>query len=187
VKTLGDIERWLKGAGKGYRLKMETDRDKFTVHYALPGADGCYYIAPKSATLEGALENLLEELRRKENGAESMRTEKPQASGKTVSMSMAALKAALAPAVSHSFMTPVGAVGPVNPPSFTPVQVNCPDCYEYPCNFDFDNIEWVCCCGKRWQDAITTGDVYYLTAYIGATPKKWQCTSLSAAGWVLVP
>jgi hypothetical protein len=76
MKTIGDIERWLKGAGKGYTLKLTADSGKFGVHYTLPGADGIYYIAPKSATLEGALENALEELRRKENGAESMRTEK---------------------------------------------------------------------------------------------------------------
>src|SRR4051812_24030463 len=76
MKTIGDIERWLKGAGKGYTLKLTAERDKFNVHYALPQADGVYYIAPKSSTLEGALENALEELRRKENGAESMRTEK---------------------------------------------------------------------------------------------------------------
>jgi hypothetical protein len=68
MKTIGDLERWLKGAGNGVMIEMRFKKGEFRVF--MGGGE------VKSKTLEGALENALEELRRKENGAESMRSEK---------------------------------------------------------------------------------------------------------------
>jgi hypothetical protein len=68
MRTIGDIARWLKGAGNGVMVEMRFKKGEFQVF--MGGGE------VKSKTLEGALENALEELRRKENGAESMRSEK---------------------------------------------------------------------------------------------------------------
>jgi len=70
MKTIGDLERWLKGAvcAEGLDICFGPTRKVFYVK--IKG------VSVESATLEGALENALEELRRKDNGAESMRTEK---------------------------------------------------------------------------------------------------------------
>lgn len=74
MKTIGDLERWLKGAGTGYVIEMQIltgkKRGKFAVDLK-----GAHFVEAEGSTLEGALENAMEELRRKENGAESMRTE----------------------------------------------------------------------------------------------------------------
>jgi hypothetical protein len=73
VKVIGDLDRWLKSAGKDWQMTLYVTRNEITVAIDKTGNDG---VVAKSRTLEGALENALEELRRKENGAESMRTEK---------------------------------------------------------------------------------------------------------------
>jgi hypothetical protein len=74
MRTIGDLDRWLKGAGTGYVIEMQIltgkKRGKFAVDLK-----GAHLVEAEGSTLEGALENAMEELRRKENGAESMRTE----------------------------------------------------------------------------------------------------------------
>jgi hypothetical protein len=79
MKTIGDLERWLKGAGNGVMIEMRFKKGEFRVF--MGGGE------VKSKTLEGALENALEELRRKENGAESMRSEKTTSVPLTVTVS----------------------------------------------------------------------------------------------------
>ena len=186
MKTIGDLERWLKGAGKGYTLRVAMERDKFNVHYALPNADGCYYIAPKSATLEGAFDNLLEELRRKDNGAESMRTEKKDAAFQSI-LSSAWTGPVSSPAM-RGIQNTGGSIGPASSPTIGNAQViTCPKCFDYPAGFDFNNIKWVCSCTEQWQGAISVGTVYWLKDYATAVPKKWRCDALSPTGWVRIP
>jgi predicted RNA-binding protein with PUA-like domain len=73
VKTIGDIERWLKrDADQNASVTIYFDPKSKTSRFAVHTLN----IKAVSSTLEGALENALEELRRKENGAESMRSEK---------------------------------------------------------------------------------------------------------------
>jgi hypothetical protein len=95
MRTIGDLERWLKGAGAGYVIEMQIltgkKRGKFAVDLK-----GAHLVEAEGSTLEGALENAMEELRRKENGAESMRTEpaaKKINSGLTASQMQAAISA----------------------------------------------------------------------------------------------
>jgi hypothetical protein len=95
MRTIGDLERWLKSAGTGYVIEMQIltgkKRGKFAVDLK-----GAHFVEAEGSTLEGALENAMEELRRKENGAESMRTEPATnkiSSGLTASQMQAAIAA----------------------------------------------------------------------------------------------
>jgi len=125
VKTIGDLERWVRnGEGTDINICFGPLRKVFYVE-----SQG---IKQESRTLEGALENLLEELRRKENGAESMRTEKPQANGKFL----------VTKAVPVTFTIPAGTLAPVNPPS-VPVIFTCPQCGKYPDGFNSFTNSWV--------------------------------------------
>lgn len=97
MRTIGDLERWLKGAGTGYVIEMQIltgkKRGKFAVDLK-----GAHLVEAEGSTLEGALENAMEELRRKENGAESMRTESKALTVNTIRAAAQAIQAAQVPA-----------------------------------------------------------------------------------------
>jgi hypothetical protein len=79
MRTIGDIARWLKGAGSNYVIEISALKDgRFSCDLVRcdRGSSVERIEASSKISLEDALENALEELRRKENGAESMRTEK---------------------------------------------------------------------------------------------------------------
>jgi len=164
MKTIGDLERWLKGAGKGYILKVAMERDKFNVHYALPNADGCYYIAPKSTTLEGAFDNLLEELRRKDNGAESMRTEKVPSVTVSFTPPANANNIQLAQASMNAILKSLGSA-PVAAPAAPSVQtIICPQCGNVPDGLDITR-QWACPRNHLWSSGLLiAGGVYQLIA-----------------------
>jgi hypothetical protein len=106
MKTIGDIERWLKGAGKDWQMTLYVTRNEITVVIDKTSNDG---VVTKSKTLEGALENALEELQRKENGAESMRSEKTTTTN---------LPAKITLGTSSSYRTWGGGPGMLPPPTY---------------------------------------------------------------------
>lgn len=69
MKTIGDLERWLKKTGKDEALAVCFVRGTFTV--TVHDHEGT-----SKVSLESAFENAMEELRRSENKMESMRKEK---------------------------------------------------------------------------------------------------------------
>jgi hypothetical protein len=175
MKTIGDLERWLKGAGQGFTLKLTAERDKFNVHYAKPGADGIFYIAPKSATLEGAFENLLEELRRKDNGAESMRTEKKDAAFQaTLAAVQKTAQTSLKSFITGNVGGSVGSVSP--PPPYTAQQTLCPDCSHLPQGIIYGSL-WTCGglpCQRTWAVPSPVAGTVYRLQLRGRAPEDWR-------------
>jgi len=177
MKTIGDLERWLKGAGKDYTVEMcvgiNNARGKFVVTLKHDKEnDPRDFI---SASLEGALENLLEELRRKDNGAESMRTEKKDA------LFQAALSAVqkVAQTSLKSFITgnTAGSIGPASPPlPYTAQQTLCPDCSHLPQGIIYGSM-WTCgglTCQRTWAvPSPVVGTVYRLQLR-GRAPEDWR-------------
>jgi hypothetical protein len=105
VKTIGDIERWLKrDADQNAAVTIYFDPKSKTSRFAVHTLN----VKAASSTLEGALENALEELRRKENGAESMRTEKTATN----------LPAKITLGTSSSYRTWGGGPGMLPPPTY---------------------------------------------------------------------
>jgi len=181
VKTIGDLERWLKGAvcAEGLDICFGPTRKVFYVK--IKG------VSVESASLEGALENALEELRRKDNGAESMRTEKipsvtvsftPPANAKNVQLSSAAF---------NSIVKSLGSIGPVSPPAPV-VYMTCPKCGYGTLGFSNSSNGWACCnyaCSNIWGIPPIVGTTYSLRGSAAAPEELWRYDG--GVNWTRVP
>lgn len=164
MKTIGDCDRWIK-AGGGKRSVSLRMHHNGTFNVVLNDANESVETASK-VSLESAIENAMEELRRKENGAESVRTEKHKAVQQTtMGISMATLQQALANRPAFNFSGSVGPKTPVyqaagNPPTHVML---CPMCGVSASGLNRVG-NWICGAnsGHTWCDPPVLGRRYRL-------------------------
>jgi len=165
VKTVYEIQCWLKN--KQYALDLDFEKGRFYVDIYKDHVQNVIS-SGESASLEGALENALEELRRKDNGAESMRTEKLPSMTTTITIPTypTQISGAAFAAAMRGIQSTAGSIGPVSPPPPQNVQVTtCPQCGKLPDGLDKIQF-WVCPSNHVWSGGIPliVGSVYHLIA-----------------------
>lgn len=180
MKTVYEIQCWLKN--KQYALDLDFEKGRFYVDIYKDHVQNVIS-SGESASLEGALENALEELRRKDNGAESVRTEKapnikisftPPANAKNVQLSQSAFNAVL---------KSLGSAPVMVPPSAIAVQhIVCPTCGHFPQSLIYGST-WMCGdyrCNRNWSSPQPVAGTAYRIQVRGTPAEDWQWNGVGA-------